>query len=105
MSNTRSTGGPVLHNLDEPLIGRLAQAGRHRSSARCVCRRGIHPQPHPKGNKRQKYKYFQEVKPGDLVVGYVTSPQREVVGHLQNHEGSSHLRRCRTDRVRENRTP
>jgi 5-methylcytosine-specific restriction protein B len=33
-----------------------------------------------KGNKRQKYKYFQEVKPGDLVVGYVTSPQREVVG-------------------------
>jgi 5-methylcytosine-specific restriction enzyme B len=32
------------------------------------------------GNKRQKYKYFQEVKPGDLVVGYVTSPQREIVG-------------------------
>ncbi len=33
-----------------------------------------------KGNKRQKYKYFQEVKPGDIVVGYVTSPQREVIG-------------------------
>jgi 5-methylcytosine-specific restriction protein B len=32
-----------------------------------------------KGNKRQKYKYFEEVKPGDLVVGYVTSPQKEVV--------------------------
>jgi len=32
-----------------------------------------------KGNKRQKYRYFQEVKPGDLVIGYVTSPQREVV--------------------------
>jgi len=32
-----------------------------------------------KGNKRQKYRYFQEAKPGDLVVGYVTSPQREVV--------------------------
>lgn len=31
------------------------------------------------GHKRQKYRYFQEVKPGDLVVGYVTSPQREVV--------------------------
>jgi len=31
------------------------------------------------GNKRQKYKYFGEVKPGDLVVGYVTSPQREIV--------------------------
>jgi len=32
-----------------------------------------------KGNKRQKYRYFQEVKPGDLVIGYVTSPQKEVV--------------------------
>ena len=32
-----------------------------------------------KGNKRQKYKYFREVKTGDLVVGYVTSPRREVV--------------------------
>lgn len=32
------------------------------------------------GNKRQKYKYFQDVKPGDIVVGYVTSPQREIVG-------------------------
>jgi hypothetical protein len=25
-----------------------------------------------KGNKRQRYKYFEQVKPGDLVVGYVT---------------------------------
>ena len=32
------------------------------------------------GNKRRKYKYFQDVKPGDIVVGYVTSPQREIVG-------------------------
>jgi hypothetical protein len=32
-----------------------------------------------KGNKRQKYKYFQQIRPGDLVVGYVTSPQKEVV--------------------------
>ena len=32
------------------------------------------------GNKRQKYRYFQEVKPGDILVGYVTSPQREIVG-------------------------
>ena len=31
-------------------------------------------------NKRQKYRYFQEVKPGDILVGYVTSPQREIVG-------------------------
>jgi len=32
-----------------------------------------------KGNKRQKYRYFQEVNPGDMVIGYVTSPQKEVV--------------------------
>jgi 5-methylcytosine-specific restriction protein B len=32
-----------------------------------------------KGNKRQKYRYFQEVKTGDLVIGYVTSPPKEVV--------------------------
>ena len=31
-----------------------------------------------KGNKRQKYKYFGEVKPGDVVIGYVTSPQKEI---------------------------
>jgi MoxR-like ATPase len=32
-----------------------------------------------KGNKRQKYKYFQEAKAGDIVVGYVTAPQKEIV--------------------------
>ncbi len=32
-----------------------------------------------KGNKRRIYERFQEVKPGDMVVGYVTSPQKEVV--------------------------
>lgn len=32
-----------------------------------------------KGNKRKIYKWFLEVKPGDLVVGYVTVPQQEVV--------------------------
>ena len=31
-------------------------------------------------NKRQKYRYFHDVKPGDVLVGYVTSPQREIVG-------------------------
>jgi 5-methylcytosine-specific restriction protein B len=32
-----------------------------------------------KGNKRQKFRYFEEIKPDDIVVGYVTSPQREIV--------------------------
>jgi len=33
-----------------------------------------------KGNKRRIYKNFMKVKPGDLIVGYVASPIREVVG-------------------------
>ena len=32
-----------------------------------------------KRNERQKYRYFQEAKPGDLVIGCVTSPQKQVV--------------------------
>jgi len=32
-----------------------------------------------KGNKRRVYKYFEEAKPGDLVLGYVSSPDKEVV--------------------------
>lgn len=32
-----------------------------------------------KGNKRQKFKYFQEVKAGDILIGYVTSPDKEIV--------------------------
>jgi 5-methylcytosine-specific restriction enzyme B len=33
-----------------------------------------------KGNKRRIYRNFTKVKPGDLIVGYVASPMREVVG-------------------------
>ena len=33
-----------------------------------------------KGNKRRIYKNFTKVKPGDLIVGYIASPIREVVG-------------------------
>jgi 5-methylcytosine-specific restriction protein B len=40
-----------------------------------------------KGNKRQKYKYFEEVKPGDLVVGYVTSPQKEIIAICEITKG------------------
>ena len=31
-----------------------------------------------KGNKRQKYKYFTQVKPGDIVVGYETTPVKKI---------------------------
>jgi 5-methylcytosine-specific restriction protein B len=40
-----------------------------------------------KGNKRQKYRYFFEAKPGDLVVGYVTSPDREIVAICRVSKG------------------
>jgi MoxR-like ATPase/predicted RNA-binding protein with PUA-like domain len=39
------------------------------------------------GHKRQKYKYFGDVKPGDTVVGYVTSPQREVAAICEITKG------------------
>lgn len=39
------------------------------------------------GNKRQKYKHFQSVKPGDLVLGYVTSPDREIVALCEITKG------------------
>jgi 5-methylcytosine-specific restriction protein B len=32
-----------------------------------------------KGNKRRVYKYFEEVEPGDVVFGYVSSPDKEIV--------------------------
>lgn len=32
-----------------------------------------------RGNKRRKYEYFEQVQPGDMVVGYVTSPIQQVV--------------------------
>jgi len=31
------------------------------------------------GNKRQKFKHFAAVKPGDLLIGYVTTPDKEIV--------------------------
>ena len=41
--------------------------------------RQVYTSHNERGNKRQKYKYFQEVKPGDWLIGYVTSPDREIV--------------------------
>jgi len=40
--------------------------------------REIYTSHNAKGNKRRVYKYFQQVKPGDLLVGYVTLPIRQV---------------------------
>lgn len=30
------------------------------------------------GNKRQKFKYFAQVKPGDILIGYITTPDKEI---------------------------
>jgi 5-methylcytosine-specific restriction protein B len=40
-----------------------------------------------RGNKRQKYRYFGEVKPGDLVIGYVTTPKQEVIAVCEITKG------------------
>lgn len=40
-----------------------------------------------RGNKRQKYKYFEEVRTGDSVIGYVTSPDKEVVALCRITQG------------------
>ncbi|RAK62011.1 AAA family ATPase [Hymenobacter edaphi] len=41
-----------------------------------------------KGNKRNVYKYFQQVQPGDLVVGYETSPAKRIKVILEITEGA-----------------
>ena len=40
-----------------------------------------------KGNKRQKYKYFEEARPGDLVLGYVANPTKQLVSLSEITEG------------------
>jgi hypothetical protein len=74
-------GGPVAHwwlNAN-PKIWNFADTpvGQHQT----------YTSHNERGNKRQRYKCFQEVKPGDLVVGYVTSPQKEIVAVCRITQG------------------
>lgn len=39
------------------------------------------------GNKRQKFKHFGAVKPGDLLIGYVTTPDKEIVAICEITKG------------------
>lgn len=39
------------------------------------------------GKKRRIYEHFQAVKPGDLMIGYVTTPDKEVVGLCEITKG------------------
>ena len=41
-----------------------------------------------KGNKRTIYKYFQQVQPGDLIIGYETTPAKRVKAVLEVTQGS-----------------
>jgi 5-methylcytosine-specific restriction enzyme B len=47
----------------------------------------IYTSKNEKGNKRRIYKNFEEVKPGDLIVGYVASPIKEVTTLLKVTKG------------------
>ncbi len=40
-----------------------------------------------KGNKRRIFKYFEAVKPGDTILGYVASPNREIVAECSVTKG------------------
>ena len=41
-----------------------------------------------KGNKRARFEYFQAAKPGDLVIGYESSPIKKVVAVLEITKGA-----------------
>ena len=40
-----------------------------------------------KGNKRQKYKYFEQVRPGDMVIGYLSHPSKQIVAICEITKG------------------
>lgn len=40
-----------------------------------------------KGNKRRVYKYFEEIKPGDLLIGYESSPVKQIKAICEITEG------------------
>src|SRR5665647_3000743 len=40
-----------------------------------------------KGNKRRVYKYFEEVRPGDLIIGYESSPVKQIKAICEITEG------------------
>lgn len=41
-----------------------------------------------KGNKRTRFEYFQKIKPGDLVIGYETTPIQKVVAIFEVTKGA-----------------
>lgn len=39
------------------------------------------------GNKRQKFKHFEQVRPGDLVIGYLSTPAKQIVAVCEITKG------------------
>jgi|GEM_PF-561386 len=39
------------------------------------------------GNKRQKFKHFEQVRPGDLVIGYLSTPAKQIVAVCEVTKG------------------
>jgi 5-methylcytosine-specific restriction protein B len=62
---------PRFWDLSEYAIGSLQTYTTHADS----------------GSKRRIYKYFEMVKPGDLVIGYETTPRKRVVARLVVTQG------------------
>jgi predicted RNA-binding protein with PUA-like domain len=54
---------PKMWELEQQLVGETETYSSHNKN----------------GNKRRKYKWFHEVKPGDIVIGYVTSLRKKAV--------------------------
>ena len=40
------------------------------------------------GNKRNRFEYFQKIKPGDLVIGYETTPTKKVIAIFEITKGA-----------------
>lgn len=40
-----------------------------------------------KGNKRNRFKYFEQVKPGDKILGYIATPVKEITAILEVTKG------------------
>jgi hypothetical protein len=43
-----------------------------------------------KGNKRRIYKYYEQAQPGDLIIGYITTPLRQIAAICQVTRGLHH---------------
>lgn len=88
----------ILSTLDLQDAGEVLDAGQRYFWLNCApdvwrvsqCSEGTeqtYTTHNEKGNKRQVYACFQAVRPGDLVIGYETTPEQKVTSILQITDG------------------